>query len=161
MTRNSNKYKWRNSWNNGNGAWIFQWKDVHDEWKNKQGKKSSVCFTNTTNNEIIYFSYLMTTSEDFTAESEKGGDDSQDTDFISLINFELLKQLLKRVYYILLLLFTILWCWCGPKYLLILIVIGYGVWGQSPDSVIVDHYWLHLVNHLILWKISMTVKPVN
>ena len=69
----------------------------------------------------------MTTSEDFTAESEKGGDDSQDTDFISLINFELLKQLLKRVYYILLLLFTILWCWCGPKYLLILIVIGYGV----------------------------------
>ena len=39
----------------------------------------------------------MTTSEEYTKEEQKGGDDIQKNDFISLSPFELLKRLLKRV----------------------------------------------------------------
>ena len=59
--------------------------------KNKQGKKPSVCFSNPSNNALIYCSYLMTTNEESTEEESKGGDDSQNSDFISLSRFELLK----------------------------------------------------------------------
>ena len=41
-------------------------------------------------NAIIYCSFLIITSE-YSSEGEKGGDDTQDTDFISLSHFELLK----------------------------------------------------------------------
>ena len=68
MTHNNNKYKWRTSLNNGNGAWGFQWKGGHDEWKTKQGKKSYIRFSNPSNNAIIYCSYLMTTSQESTEE---------------------------------------------------------------------------------------------
>ena len=63
MTHNNKKYKWCNSCNNGQDAWGFHWKDGHEEWKNKQGKKPSVRFSNPANNALIYCSYLMTTSE--------------------------------------------------------------------------------------------------
>ena len=86
----------RTSWNNGNGAWVFHWKDGHSEWVKKQGKKSSVRFSNPATDEIIYYSYLMTTSEYSTEEEEKGGYDSQETDFISLSRFELLEWIIKR-----------------------------------------------------------------
>ena len=46
MTRNDKKYKWCTSCNNGKGAWGFHWKDGHEEWKNKQGKKPSGRFSN-------------------------------------------------------------------------------------------------------------------
>ena len=55
------KYKWCNSFNNGNGTWGFLWKNGHDEWENKQGKRASVSFINPANNSIIYCSYPMTT----------------------------------------------------------------------------------------------------
>ena len=77
MNRNDKKYNWCTSWNNGQGAWGFHWKDGHEEWENKQGKKPSVRFSNPANNAVIYFSYLMTTSEESTEEEQKGGDDSQ------------------------------------------------------------------------------------
>ena len=64
MRRNNKKNKWCTSCNNGNGAWLFHWKGGHDEWENKQSKKSSLCFSNHTNNEMIYCSYQMTTIED-------------------------------------------------------------------------------------------------
>ena len=48
-------------------------------------------FPNSANNAIIYFSYLMTISEDSMEEEVKVGDDSQENDFISLSRFELLK----------------------------------------------------------------------
>ena len=41
----------------------------------------------------------MTTSEEFTEEESKGGDDSQNNDFIYLSSFELLEWLLKRAQY--------------------------------------------------------------
>ena len=63
MNRNNKKYKWCNSCNNGQGAWGFHWKDGHEVWKIKQGKKPSVCFPNPVTNTVIYFSYLMTNSE--------------------------------------------------------------------------------------------------
>ena len=56
MTRNNKKYKWCTSCNNGQGAWVFHWKDGHEEWKNKQGKKPSVRFSNPANNALIYLS---------------------------------------------------------------------------------------------------------
>ena len=59
--------------------------------ENKQAKKSSVRFSNTPTNAVIYCSYLMTTNEESMEEEEKGGDDSQNNDFISLSSFELLK----------------------------------------------------------------------
>ena len=90
MTRNDKKYKWFISCNNGQGAWGFHWKDGHEEWKIKQGKKTSVRFSNPSNNAIIYCSYLMTTSEESIEEEAKGGDNSQNDDFISLSRFELL-----------------------------------------------------------------------
>ena len=66
IPHNNNKYKWCTSFKNGNGAWVFHWKDGHKEWKNKQGNKPSVSFSNTDTNEIIYCYYLMTTSEEST-----------------------------------------------------------------------------------------------
>ena len=63
MTRNDKKYKWCTSCNNGKDAWGFHWKDGHEEWKNKQGKKPSGHFSNPATNAVIYCSYLMTTSE--------------------------------------------------------------------------------------------------
>ena len=91
MTRNSKKYKWCISCNNGQGAWGFHWKDGDEGWKNKQGKKPSVRFSNPSNNAVVYCSYLMTTSEESIEEEAKGGDDSQSNDFISLSLFELLE----------------------------------------------------------------------
>ena len=64
MNRNNKKYKWYTSCNNGNVSWGFHWKDGHDEWENKRGKKSSICFNNSATNAIIYCSYLITTSEE-------------------------------------------------------------------------------------------------
>ena len=89
MNHNNSKYKWCTSCNNGQGAWGFHWKDGHEEWKNKQGKKPSACFSNPATNAVIYYSYLMTTREE-PAKEAKGGDDSQNNDFISLSCFELL-----------------------------------------------------------------------
>ena len=90
MTRNNNIYKWF-AFNNDNGSWGLYWKDGHDEWKNKPGKKSYVLFSNPAKKTIIYCSYLMTTSDDYTEEEEKCGDNSQNNDFIYLSLFELLK----------------------------------------------------------------------
>ena len=64
MNHNNKKYKWRISCNNGQGAWGFHWKDGHEEWKNKQGNKPSVRFSNPSNNAIIYCFCLMTTSDE-------------------------------------------------------------------------------------------------
>ena len=91
MTGNNKNYKWYTSCNNGQGSWGFHWKDGHEEWKNKQGKKPYVRFSNPSTNAVIYCSYLMTTSEDSKKEEAKGGDDSQKNYFISLSRFELLK----------------------------------------------------------------------
>ena len=91
MTRNNNKYKWCISCNNVQGAWGFHWKDGHKECKNKQGKKPSVCFSNPATNAVVYCSYLMSTGEESIEEEAKGGDDSQNDDFISLSSFELIK----------------------------------------------------------------------
>ena len=44
MTCDNKKYKWCTYCNNGQGAWGFQWKDGHEEWKNKQGKKPYLHF---------------------------------------------------------------------------------------------------------------------
>ena len=90
MTRNHKQYKWCNYCNNDQGAWGFHWKYGHKEWKNKQGKKPSVYFSNSATNDVIYCSYLMTTSDEST-EEEKGEDDSQSNDFIYLSRFELLE----------------------------------------------------------------------
>ena len=91
MTRNDKKYKWCTSCNNGQGVWGFHCKDGHDEWKIKQGKKPSGRFTNPATNAVIYSSCLMTTSEESIEEEAKGGDYSQNNDFISLSSFELLE----------------------------------------------------------------------
>ena len=91
MTCNNKKYKWFTSCNNGQGAWVFYWKDGHEEWKIKQCKNSSVHFPNPATNAVIYCSYLITTNEESAEEEAKGGDDSHINDFISLSRFELLK----------------------------------------------------------------------
>ena len=64
MTQNNKKYKWCTSCNNGQGAWGFHWKDGHEEWEIKQGKKQYVHFSNPATSAVIYCSYLMTTSEE-------------------------------------------------------------------------------------------------
>ena len=88
MICNDKKYKWCTSCYNSKGAWGFHWKDGQEEWKNKQDKKPSGCFSNPATNAVIYCSYLMTTSEESIEEEEKGGDNSQNDDFISLSRFE-------------------------------------------------------------------------
>ena len=90
ITSNNKKDKWCMSYNNGQGYWGFHWKDGHEEWEDKQGNKPSVSFSNPIINTVIYFSYLMTTSEE-SIEKEKVGDDSQNNNFISLSLFELLE----------------------------------------------------------------------
>ena len=89
MTHNNKKYKWCTYLNLGKGAWGFQWKDGHKEWKDKQDKKPSGRFSNPITNAVIYLSYLITTNEDSTEEQAKGGGDIQMNDFISLSSFEL------------------------------------------------------------------------
>ena len=84
MTRNHKQCMWCNSCNNVQGVWGFHWKDGHEEWKNKQVKKLSLRFSNTTTNRVTYCSYLMTTSEEPMEEEEKGWDNSQNNYFISL-----------------------------------------------------------------------------
>ena len=91
MTRNNNNYNQCNYYNNGQGSWGFHWKDIHEEWKNKQGKKPSVRFSNPVTNTVIYCSYPMTTSEDSTEEEATGSDDIQSNYFISLSRFQLLE----------------------------------------------------------------------
>ena len=91
MTRNNKKYKCFTSCNNDNGEWGLHWEDGHEDWKNKQGNKSYVGFSNPNNNAIIYLSYFMITTEKSTEEEEKCGYDSQNNDFIYLSCFELLK----------------------------------------------------------------------
>ena len=66
MTRNTKKYKWCTYWNNGQGEWQFHWKYGHEEWKIKQGKKPSIGFSNPSTNAVIYGSYLINTSEEYT-----------------------------------------------------------------------------------------------
>ena len=115
MTRNHKKYKWCTSFNNVQGAWVFYWKDGHEEWKNNQGNKPSGCFPDHATNAVIHWSYLMTTGEESTEEEEKGGYDSQNNDFIPLSHFELLKWLIKIVWYPLLLyiyyFMMLMWPW--------------------------------------------------
>ena len=91
ITRNDKKYKWCTSYSNGKGAWGFHWKDGHEEWKTKQGNKPSGRFPNPATNAIIYRSYLMTTGEESIEEEVKGGNESQNDDFITLSRFELLE----------------------------------------------------------------------
>ena len=90
MKRNNKMNKCCKYCNNGQGAWIFHWKDGHEECKIKQSKKPSVCFFNVATNAVIYCSYLMNTNEKSTEEEAKGGDDSQCNDLISLSRYELL-----------------------------------------------------------------------
>ena len=59
--------------------------------ENNQGKKPSVCFSNPANNALIYCSYLMTTNVDSMEEEAKGGDDSQNNNFILPSHFEILE----------------------------------------------------------------------
>ena len=155
------EYKCCTSCNNGNGAWGFHWKYGHDEWKNKQGKKPSVHFSNPVNNAIMYCSYLMTTSQESTAEEENVEDDSQENDLISLSHVELLEWLIKRVYSPPLLPFHYLRCQCGPGYCLIGKIIGDGVWGQASSSVTITQVGFLLINHLIMWRISMSVRLIT
>ena len=68
MTCNDKKYKWCTSCNNGKGVWGFHWKDGHEEWKIKQGKKPSGRFSNPATNAVIYCSYLMITSDNYIKE---------------------------------------------------------------------------------------------
>ena len=91
MTYNGKKYKCYTYFNNDNGVWGFHWKDVHDEWRNNQCKKSSIKFANPDINVI------MTTSEKSLEEQEKGGDDSQENDLISMSRFELLEWIVRSV----------------------------------------------------------------
>ena len=54
-----------------NGLCCYQeesYEDGHKEWKIKQGKKPSVRFYNPATNTVIYFSYLMATSENYLKE---------------------------------------------------------------------------------------------
>ena len=91
MTRNDKKYRQCTSCNNGQSTWGFHWKDGHEECKIKQGNNPSVSFSNPVTNAVVYCSYLMSTSEESIEEEAKGGDDSQNDDFISLSRFELLE----------------------------------------------------------------------
>ena len=59
MTHNNKNYKWCTSFNNGQGAWVFRWKDGCEEYKNKQGKKPSVYFYNPATNAVIYCSWVV------------------------------------------------------------------------------------------------------
>ena len=87
-----------------------------DMTSGKKSRQEIIClFSNPNNNEIIYCSRLINTSEESTEEEETGWDDSQGTDLISLSRFELLEWFIKRFYSYLLLIFTILWFWCDTE----------------------------------------------
>ena len=68
MNRNEYHYKWCTSCNDGNGAWGYHWKIDHIQWKENQVKNKSVQFTDSATNAVIYFSYLMATSDNYVKE---------------------------------------------------------------------------------------------
>ena len=74
MNRRKKIYKWCTSYNDGNDACGFHWNGGNDEWKNKQGKKSYVRYSNPATNAIIYWSYLMNTIEEESIEEEVKSD---------------------------------------------------------------------------------------
>ena len=53
--------------------------------------------------------------------------------------------------------FSTSWCWYGPRSHLRGRMIGYVVWGQAPESVTITQFCFLLVNHLIMWRIYITV----
>ena len=68
MNCNTHYYKWCTSFNGGNGAWGYKWKVDHREWKEKQVKNKLVQFSDSVTNAVIYFSYLMATSDNYVKE---------------------------------------------------------------------------------------------
>ena len=68
INRNTNQYKWCTSYNNGNGACAYHWKIVHGEQKEMQYKNKSVHFSDPATNAVIYFSYLLATSDKYVKE---------------------------------------------------------------------------------------------
>ena len=97
----------------------------------------------------------MSTSEDLIYEEQECCYYIQDTDFIYLSHFDLLKWLIKIIYYPLLIIFTILWYQCGPGYHLIGRVLVIEVWGKAPSIVTITQLWFLLVKHPILWWIYL------
>ena len=71
MTYKRKKYKWFIYGKNYNVAWGFHWEYPHKDWKEKEGNNNSVRFSDSATDTVIYFSYLMSTSEE-SAEEEKG-----------------------------------------------------------------------------------------
>ena len=96
VTCKSNEYKWCTYFNHGNGARVFHWKYGHKKWKDNKGR-NNFFFTYYASNTIIYCSHIMETSDYYTEEEHGGGEDSQKTDFITLINFDLIELLIKRL----------------------------------------------------------------
>ena len=68
MTRKDKKYTWCISCNNGQGAWVFHWKDGYREWKENQVKNKLVQFSYSDTNAVICCSYPMVTSENYVKE---------------------------------------------------------------------------------------------
>ena len=68
MKRNKKQYKCCTYWNNGYGAWGYQWKVGQKERKENKVNKNSVHFADPTTNAVIYCSYLMTTNEKYAKE---------------------------------------------------------------------------------------------
>ena len=54
--------------NNDNGAQGYHWEVGYKDWKEKQGNKKSVYFSDTETNALIYYYYLMATSEKYVKE---------------------------------------------------------------------------------------------
>ena len=54
INRNNKKYMWCTFFNNGQGEWLFHWKDSHEEWKEKQVKNKLVHFSGYSANAVIY-----------------------------------------------------------------------------------------------------------
>ena len=59
MSCNKNHYKLCTSCNDGNGAWGYNWKVDHREWKEKQVKNKLIQFSDSATNSVIYCSYLI------------------------------------------------------------------------------------------------------
>ena len=68
MNRNKHHYKWCTYCNDGDVAWGYHWKVDHREWKENQVKNKLVQFSDSAKNAVIYFSYLMITSENYVKE---------------------------------------------------------------------------------------------
>ena len=148
MNRIKKQYKWCIYW-----KLVMVYGDITGRLVTRSGNKikakNPVQFADTETNSVIYFSYIMSTSEKYVKEWNDDGDKSQEYVQFTWIKYPQLLFLLYFCYQC-----GTVSCWRGR-------VPGVIPWRKAPASFTVTCFWFLLINHLIQWCIFMTIRRLT